>query len=96
MVYAWTLIGEHSGIGPAPAVFVILPFLAYYALPSTAGIGYLVLCQVVLVLAWRNSPAPSHARRWIVGYNLLLVVFYGYLAWWFSTGQHARPIGGYL
>ena len=96
LVWAWTFISERAGIAPPPGLLIALPFLAYYFVPSAAGIAYVLICQFVLILAWRNSPSPSRARRWIVAYNVILIPFYVYLTWWFATGQHTRIVGGYL
>jgi len=96
VLYAWFAICDRTGSPEPPGIFIAIPFLAYYFVPSLAGIIYLALCQVSLGAVWLRVRPPGKTRIVFLGYNAVVLIFIGYDVWWYATGQTYHTKMGYL
>jgi hypothetical protein len=95
-IYGW-LAGCEWMQWPEPlGIFIVIPFLAYFFVPSAGGIIYLALCQVSLGAVWLKVRPSGKTRIVFLGYNAVILIFIGYDAWWYATGQTTHMGMGYL
>jgi hypothetical protein len=73
---------------PTPLAIPIVIVLVY--LPTAYGIGYLALAQVLVIWAWKHTLFRSKASALLGFYNVVLLLYTGYVAWWIVTGQRCE------
>ena len=95
-LYGWTAICERYELPESPGIMIVIPFLAYYFVPTTAGIIYVALCQASLGAVWFVVRPPWKSRIVFLVYNLVVLIFIGYDIWWYATGQVFQSRMGYL
>ena len=78
-----------AGVSSETPNWVLLPgLLGYYFVPSIFGITYLFLAAGFVVWAWIRCTLTSTFRlSLLVGYTVVLLIYFSYLTWWFLTGQ---------
>jgi hypothetical protein len=79
-----------------PAIFIIIPFVAYYFVPSIFGVIYLGLCLASLVAVWLKVRPSGKSRISFLCYSAAVLIFIGYDVWWYATGQTYQTRMGYL
>lgn len=66
---------------------IAMPALsAYYWIPSSVGIAYLLLASLLLIFAWRYRVSLTLWHKAVlVAYTSALLVYIGYVTWWYVT-----------
>ena len=95
-LYGWTAICEWTGMPEAPGIMIVIPFLAYYFVPTFWAILYVALCQVSLGAVWVFDRFSWKSRIVFAFYNLVVLIFIAYDIWWYLTGQVFQSRMGYL
>jgi len=95
-LYGWTAICEWTGWPEMPGLMIVIPFLAYYFVPTFWAILYVAMCQAILAAVWFIVRPSWKSRIVFLFYNLVVLIFIGYDIWWYATGQVFQTRMGYL
>jgi len=68
-------------------LFIVPTLFGYYVVP-TIGVPYLVCSLFILIMTVKRVSLTSKQRFLFVFYSIILLFYFGYVGWWYITGQH--------